>query len=199
MFVQCVRLSFSYSSSLAVLADVDFTLAEGWTGVVGANGSGKTTLLRLLAGELPPTAGHVVLHPRTARAALCPQLVESVDEDILALARAQASGASRIRGRLLLDPADLSRWPTLSPGERKRWQIGAALAASPEILLLDEPTNHLDAAGRQILRSALCGFRGIGLVVSHDRALLRELTTATLRLTQSRVCLWPCTYDTAQR
>src|SRR5512138_822881 len=78
MFVQCVRLSFSYSSSLAVLADVDFTLAEGWTGVVGANGSGKTTLLRLLAGELPPTAGRVVLHPRTARVALCSQLVESV-------------------------------------------------------------------------------------------------------------------------
>ncbi|MCA9518700.1 MAG: ATP-binding cassette domain-containing protein, partial [Myxococcales bacterium] len=41
-----------------------------------------------------------------------------------------------------LDPDDVPRWPTLSPGERKRWQIAAALAARPDVLLLDEPTNH---------------------------------------------------------
>ena len=79
-------------------------------------------------------------------------------------------------------PTALERWSTLSPGERKRWQIGAALAREPDVLLLDEPTNHLDAEAREWLVSALRRFRGVGVLVSHDRELLEALTTSTLRV-----------------
>jgi ATPase subunit of ABC transporter with duplicated ATPase domains len=67
------------------------------------------------------------------------------------------------------DWPEFDRWASLSPGERKRWQIAAALADDPEVLLLDEPTNHLDWNAREWLVRALREFAGLALVVSHDR------------------------------
>ena len=113
---------------------------------------------------------------------LCPQSVEALSPEITAFAEAWDSVSRRVLGQLGLEPGALERWPTLSPGERKRWQIGAALASEPDVLLLDEPTNHLDAEACGWLISALRRFRGIGLVVSHDRTVLEELTTTTLRV-----------------
>jgi ATP-binding cassette subfamily F protein 3 len=45
------------------------------------------------------------------------------------------------------------------------------------LLALDEPTNHLDVESIEALEDALENFPGTVLLVSHDRALLRELTT----------------------
>src|SRR3954468_23651530 len=184
------HLAFSYSDAVPLLEGVDVHLGAGWTGLVGPNGAGKTTLLRLLAGELAPDAGHVKREPEAAVVALCPQIVEQLDPAILAFAGAEDAGAYDLRGRLELDPAALARWPTLSPGERKRWQIGAALASGCDVLLLDEPTNHLDAEARGLLSGALRRFRGVGVVVSHDRALLEELSASTLRIDRAGARLY---------
>ncbi len=191
-------LSFAYTDAVPVLDAVDLHLTAGWTGVVGPNGAGKTTLLRLLSGDLAPTSGRVLTRPEWALVRYVAQTVEAPDEEVLLLADAEDGLSRRLRGQLRLDPAELTRWPTLSPGERKRWQIGAALAAEPDVLLLDEPTNHLDAAARALLLDALRPFRGVGLVVSHDRALLEALTTATLRLDPPEARLWPGAYDAAR-
>jgi ATP-binding cassette, subfamily F, member 3 len=45
----------------------------------------------------------------------------------------------------------------------------------PNLLLLDEPTNHLDLTTREALSVALNEFEGTVMLVSHDRALLREV------------------------
>ena len=182
MFVHMVDLSFSYDDSVPILRDVNIQLAPGWTGVVGANGAGKTTLLRLITGEVRPTAGHVRLVPPSSSFAICAQTVETLTPAIEGLAVAPDRVSRRVHGELALDPGALARWPTLSPGERKRWQVGAALAAQPSILILDEPTDHLDADARELLLAALVRFRGIGIVVSHDRTLLEHLTTYTIRV-----------------
>lgn len=182
MFVHLVNLSFSYADSVPILRDVNIQLAPGWTGVVGANGAGKTTLLRLITGEVRPTAGHVRLDPPSSSFAICAQTVETLTRAIEKLAAATDRVSRRVHGELALDPGALPRWPTLSPGERKRWQVGAALAAQPSILILDEPTDHLDADARELLLAALVRFRGIGIVVSHDRTLLEHLTTYTIRV-----------------
>jgi energy-coupling factor transporter ATP-binding protein EcfA2 len=79
----------------------------------------------------------------------------------------------------------------LQPSERKRWQIGAALAELPDVLLLDEPENHLDAAARDLLVASLARFRGVGVVISHDRALLDALTRSTIRVAADAVTLSP--------
>jgi ATPase subunit of ABC transporter with duplicated ATPase domains len=193
------RLSFSYSDSAAILAGVDLHIAPGWVGVVGANGAGKTTFLRLVTGDLSPSEGSITIDPEGSQVWLCPQAVEQMDPGVLELASSEDKPARRIMGSLRLDPAELARWETLSPGERKRWQIGAALAAEPAVLLLDEPTNHIDGDARARLIDALRRFRGIGLVVSHDRSLLNELTTSTLRVQRGEARLYRGGYADARR
>nr|WCB70653.1 ABC transporter ATPase [Corallococcus coralloides] len=193
------NLSFGYSDAAVVFEGATFHLTPGWTGIVGENGAGKTTLLRILSGELAPTEGHVALQPTSARVLLCTQSVEQPSEDVEAFAESQTSLAHRLRGELGLEPGELARWSTLSAGERRRWQIGAALLAEPEVLLLDEPTNHVDFEARELLVAALRRFRGIGLVVSHDRQLLNTLTDHTLRLHRGTATTWRGGYDEAHR
>lgn len=179
--------------------DVTFDLTPGWTGLVGANGSGKTSLLRLIAGDLPPSSGRLQLEPRGVSVAWCEQSVSKCSADVAEFAAATAREACRWRGQLALDPEQIQRWHSLSPGERKRWQIGAALASAPAVLLLDEPTNHLDAEGRDLLLAALRSFRGIGVVVSHDRVFLNALTDHTVRIHGKAARLYPGSYERAER
>ena len=185
--IRFTGVGFAHDGSGAVLTGVDLHLGAGWAGVVGANGAGKTTLLGLAVGELAPGAGLVVRDPDDSFAHLCPQRVDDPpDRD-----------GGRWARRLGLDPDMLARWPTLSPGERKRWQLAAALDADPDVLALDEPTNHLDGAGRALLVAALRRYRGVGLVVSHDRALLDELTAATVRVEGGAARLYAGGYEAA--
>ena len=185
--VRLERIRFSHSDAAPILDGADAHLAEGWTGLVGPNGAGKTTVLRLVAGELEPGEGRIRLRPEGARVVLCPQRVDALEVGVRELASRLLDGRAgraerRIAAGLEVSAGDLVRWPTLSPGERKRWQIAAALASEPDVLLLDEPTNHVDAAARRLLVEELGRFRGVGVVVSHDRALLDGLTSRTLRL-----------------
>jgi ATPase subunit of ABC transporter with duplicated ATPase domains len=164
--------------------DVTLQLEPGWTGLVGPNGAGKSTLLSILAGHRAPDGGHVERVPSDMRIALVPQLGE-LDETVRQFAEAVDRPALRWRGRLRLD--SLERWRTLSFGERKRWQLAAALWTEPDVLLVDEPTNHLDAQAAEQLVSVFERLETISLLVSHDRALLERLTTRTLRLRGGRL------------
>jgi ATPase subunit of ABC transporter with duplicated ATPase domains len=182
-------IGVAWAASVPVLRDVSLLLTPGFYGLVGANGAGKTTLLRVLAGELAPHEGSVHLRPGDARIVHCPQAVDEPGPDVFELASTYDGLAAELKGRLGLDEDELARWPTLSPGERKRWQIGAALGREPDVLLLDEPTNHLDASARDRLLGALGRFRGIGVIVSHDRAVLKRLPRAILRVHEGLVTL----------
>jgi ATPase subunit of ABC transporter with duplicated ATPase domains len=195
MHVHVQALTFAFADAAPVVSDATFTLSAGWTGLVGPNGTGKTSLLRLLAAELRPLRGQVRRAPDDLRVALCAQELPEPSAGIEAFASAYEPTAYRVRGALRL--TDFERWHTLSPGERKRWQIGAALWSEPDVLLLDEPTNHLDREARGWLREALALHRGIGVMVSHDRALLNEVTTETLRLVDAEVHVYSGAYDRA--
>jgi ATPase subunit of ABC transporter with duplicated ATPase domains len=191
------RVSFSHSDSVPLIVDLDLRIGSGWTGVVGSNGAGKTTLLELLAGEREPDTGVLRVQPAGLRRQLCPQTVDRCTPEVALFARALEGEARRIRGQLALEARELERWDRLSPGERKRWQVGAALSSDPDLLLLDEPTNHLDADARGRLIQSLRGFRGAGVVVSHDRTLLDALTTRTLRFDQGEIRCWRGSYTAA--
>ncbi len=180
-------VSFAYTSAVDVLSDVSFSIGPGWHGLVGENGSGKTTLIRLILGELLPTTGNVSIDPTGAVVARCPQVVEDLDAPVESFARSWDAADVGLRSRLGLDSEDLETWPTLSPGERRRWQLAAAVAARPDVLCVDEPTNHLDHDAESLLAGELCGFRGVGIVVSHDRALLDGLTIGTIRVVDGNV------------
>jgi ATPase subunit of ABC transporter with duplicated ATPase domains len=192
-------VAFAYGDAAPLFGNVDLDLTPGFYGLVGENGSGKSTLLRIFAGELRPDGGRVVAAPADAIVVSCAQDVDASSADIETLAARDDVDAYRMRALLHLDSNALARWTTLSPGERKRWQIGGALAREPDVLLLDEPTNHLDSEARRWLIAALRRFRGVGVVVSHDRALLAALTRKTLRIRDGRVEAMSGAYEDAKR
>ncbi|NUO54268.1 MAG: ABC-F family ATP-binding cassette domain-containing protein [Polyangiaceae bacterium] len=187
--LEAERVGVAYVTSKPVLKNVSFVLSPGFYGLVGVNGAGKTTLLRVLSGDLAPHEGSVRLRPSGGTVVLCPQTVDEPQADVFDLAARYDGVATELKGRLDLEERELERWPTLSPGERKRWQIAAALAREPDVLLLDEPTNHIDGSARARLLDALGRFRGIGVVVSHDRAVLERLPRAILRVHDAAVTM----------
>ena len=117
------NLSFSYPGSDLILDAASCSIGDGWTGVVGVNGAGKTTILRLVDGTLSPNQGGVELAPADAVVVHCPQTADTIDDTIELFAEAWDGSSQALFGRLALVREDLERWPTLSPGERKRWQI----------------------------------------------------------------------------
>jgi ATP-binding cassette subfamily F protein uup len=173
-------VSFGHSSRALLFAGVSFRLEPGFHGLVGENGSGKSTLLALIAGRVEPEEGALRTVPSGARLATCPQEDGPLDAEVRDFAAATHAHAASLRGRLQLDHAALSRWESLSPGERKRWQVGAALAREPDVLLLDEPTNHLDLPAIEWLEAELKASRGAIVLISHDRRFLENLSRATV-------------------
>jgi len=196
--IRAERLGFSFSDRVRLLSEVNFHLVAGWYGVVGGNGAGKTTLARLLARELVPTSGRLRLEPSGARVCLVAEELHELPDNFTRFAQARDRESIRWRAALGLEAQMLARFTRLSPGERKRWQLAWTLATLPDVLILDEPTNHLDQEGRALLHEALGRFRGIGLLISHDRALLDALTTQTLRVHGGRVELIPGHYSRAR-
>ena len=75
------------------------------------------------------------------------------------------------------------RAASLSPGERTRAVLALFMARGVNCLVLDEPTNHLDLPAIEQLESALAGYDGTLLLVTHDRRLLEALAvTRTIDL-----------------
>ena len=74
---------------------------------------------------------------------------------------------------------------TLSVGQRYRVRLACVLGSNPDLMLLDEPTNHLDANSLAFLTEKLRAHRGGVAVVSHDRALLRDVAETFLDLDPS--------------
>jgi len=189
------QVSFGYADE--ILSHVSFTCSPGWTALVGGNGAGKTTLLGLAAGTLAPVRG-TIRRTHLVTVATVAQRVDEPDPAIAELAASYDHAALRWKARLRLGDDDLERWPTLSPGERKRWQLAAALAGEPDLLLVDEPSNHLDAGALALASEVLAGYGGVGLLVSHDRALLDRLATQTLQLEAGCVRAWAGNYTVAR-
>ncbi len=171
------NLSFSYTSAAQPLfSALTAHFPPGFTGIVGANGAGKTTLLRLICGAMAPTEGVVEGTVEGVEDAVyCPQRTDHPAPGFSDFLQDWSAEASSLRARLNVDWDVDARWSELSHGERKRAQIAHALWHSPALLALDEPTNHIDANARELLLDALQQYRGVGLLVSHDRDLLDSL------------------------
>ncbi|MFI6283959.1 ABC-F family ATP-binding cassette domain-containing protein [Streptomyces sp. NPDC051018] len=159
--------------------------------ITGANGSGKSTLLAALLGRLPLDAGHaslgsgvVVGEVDQARGlfhgteslldAFCAAVPDTEPADVRTLLAKFGLKADHV-----LRPAT-----TLSPGERTRAALALLQGRGVNLLVLDEPTNHLDLAAIEQLESALAGYKGTLLLVTHDRRMLEAVhTTRRLHLT----------------
>jgi ATPase subunit of ABC transporter with duplicated ATPase domains len=193
------NISFYYPSSIeAVLTTISVDFHEGWTGIIGDNGAGKSTLLKLCTGILAASSGNII----GGEGVYIPQRTDTPLEGGIALLSAEdflcssEGSARRLIARLGIQDDWLTRWDTLSHGERKRFQLGLCLwgietGNLPGLLAVDEPTNHLDADAKKLIVSALGEFRGVGLIVSHDRALLDKLCFQCLFLRGGQAVLRP--------
>ena len=200
--ITCSDLSFSWPDGALVLSGVNASFGPGRTGLIGANGSGKSTLLRLIAGELRPGSGAV---RATGEIGYLPQAItlgtSRTVADLLGITAVRAALHAIERGELdddtyatvgddwdieeraraWLDRLGLAHLGLddsvgqLSGGETVLVALAALLLRRPDILLLDEPTNNLDIDSRHRLYDAIDSWRGVLIVVSHDRELLARV------------------------
>lgn len=152
--------------------------------LVGRNGSGKSTLLKVIAGIMEADGGERFVQPGL-RIAYLPQEpdfsgFETVGAYVAAGLSADAADAfyrvEAVLAEVGIAP-DLAP-QTLSGGEARKVALSRAFVSDPDLLLLDEPTNHLDLATIAWLEQSLGAFTGAIIVISHDRAFLRNVSRA---------------------
>src|SRR6058998_2016820 len=156
----------------------------GVLGIIGRNGAGKSTLLRALLGEHPTQAGELRLGSSITagyyRQDLSQVPLDRTLYDVIAGLRPKWE-RSQIQGHLgrfgFSGQEVLRRADSLSGGERARVALAMLMLSRANLLILDEPTNHLDVESIEALEDAIDGYDGTVILVSHDRALLRALTT----------------------
>ena len=190
-------VSYSYpGSTQTVLDGVRAVFSAGWTGIIGNNGCGKSTLARIATGMLVPDSGTV--SPRGLVVAYCEQDATTPPDRLEDFACSWEQTAVRLRADLGVDDDWPWRYDTLSSGQQKRLQVAVALWENPDVLVMDEPTNHVDALTRQVILKALAGYRGIGLLISHDPELLDALAGQCLCFEGARVVMRPGGYTQAR-
>lgn len=148
-------------------------------GIVGANGAGKTTLLDIIAGRNMPEEGSIKLYGEISYITqLEPEAVSEVDNRM-----AKEFG-------LFFSSLD-----TASGGEKTRFKIAESLSENSSILLADEPTSNLDIQGVELLERKLLSFKGLILIVSHDRELLDKLCNSIVEIEGGEVKQYSGSYS----
>ena len=83
----------------------------------------------------------------------------------------------------------------LSGGYKLRVLLAQCLFSDPDVLLLDEPTNHLDILSIRWLEEYLRQFRGVVILISHDREFLNRICTHTADIDYGTIKLYTGNYD----
>ncbi len=184
--------------STEVFAGVDVEVERASrTVVLGVNGAGKTTLLRVLAGLERPDAG-LVAAGHGLRLGYYAQEHETLQpgRTVMANMRAAAPDADHsvvrgILGSFLFSGDSVEQEVrTLSGGEKTRLALAMLVVSGANVLLLDEPTNNLDPASRAEVLSALAGYRGAVLLVTHDEGAVQVLQPQRVVLMPEGVTDW---------
>ena len=188
-------VTYAYPAALAPIIDnVTITFAQGWTALLGDNGCGKTTLAKIACGLIVPDAGSVT------HGLVCAYVAQDTDEPPAALvdfALDFGREARELREAFRIEDDMPWRFDELSFGERKKLQVAVALWGRPDVLVADEPTNHLDADARAQLEAALARYRGIGILVSHDRDLVDALAARCASFEPGGIVVRPGGYSAA--
>ena len=182
--------------------------------ILGANGQGKSTLVKTIARALQPIAGTMTEGKGLAIGYFAQQEMDLLHEDDTPLQRmtrlarelnvagqdAREQGLRNFLGQFNF-AGDMVHQTvgTLSGGERARLVLAGIVWQRPNLLLLDEPTNHLDLTTREALSMALNEFEGTVMLVSHDRALLREVCDEFWLVTRGGVLPFDGDLDDYQR
>ena len=170
--------------------------------LLGANGVGKTTLLKILTGRERPDTGEVrfgsgveVGYYDQQQEGLSPDktVLDEVWDDFPRMEQTPIRNA--LAGFLFTGDDVLAPVSTLSGGERGRVLLTKLMLRQDNFLILDEPTNHLDMDSREMLETALLGFEGTILTVSHDRYFINRIADRVLVMEPDGVTEYLGNYD----
>ena len=170
--------------------------------LLGANGVGKSTLLKILVGQEAPDAGSVrfgagveVGYYDQQQQGLHPDkdVLNEVWDDFPRTDQTTIRNA--LAGFLFTGDDVLAPISTLSGGERGRVLLTKLMLRQDNFLILDEPTNHLDMDSREMLETALLGFEGTILTVSHDRYFINRIADRVIVMEPDGVTEYIGNYD----
>src|SRR3984885_9331402 len=151
--------------------------------ITGPNGAGKSTLIDALLGRVPLTSGQaslgsgIMIGEVDQARSLFRGEQPLLDAFAVQLPEMVPAEMRTLLAKYGLKPAHVTRPPgSLSPGERTRAGLALLQARGVNLLVLDEPTNHLDLPAIEQLESALDGYPGTFLLVTHDRRMLEGIS-----------------------
>ena len=214
--LQIRHLSKSFGDH-EVLRDIDFTVAKGdVTSIIGASGSGKSTLLRCINLLETPTSGEILYHGQSVTGAgvNAPRYRSRVgmvfqsfnlfnnmtvlDNCMVGQIKVLKKDRETARQRAMeylekvgMAPYIHAKPRQLSGGQKQRVAIARALAMDPEVLLFDEPTSALDPEMVGEVLSVMQALAQEGmtmLVVTHEMAFARDVSTHVVYMNQGVIC-----------
>ncbi len=205
-------LEGSADDDITIVRDINRSVMPGQRiGILGANGQGKSTLVKTLAHMQPAIAGEITEGKGLSIGYFAQQELDVLQLDdgplmhMVRLARDVGPAGREQELRDFLGSfrfvGDMVNQPVgqMSGGEKARLVLALLVWQRPNLLLLDEPTNHLDLTTREALSMALNEFEGTVMLVSHDRALLREVCDEFWLVTRGGVSEFDGDLDDYQR
>lgn len=186
-----------------IFDDISCGIQEGEKiGIIGINGTGKSTLLRILAGLEEGDEGQVIMQNGVHLAYLPqnPQFpADSTVLDYVADGRWHKEWGTESEAGNVLNKLGLTdhqaKISHLSGGQKKRAALARILVNPSDILILDEPTNHLDGEMVSWLEDYLIRFKGVLIMVTHDRYFLDRVSNRILEISHGSLYSYEANYS----
>ena len=173
-------------------------------GLIGVNGTGKTTFLKIVAGLEESDEGEVVMN-KDATVAYLPQNPEFLPGDTVLeyVIRDKKSSnenwSIEAEAKTILNKLNEYEYDkvidNLSGGEKKRIALARTLVSPASILIMDEPTNHLDSGMVLWLEQYLAKYKGVLIMVTHDRYFLDRVTNKIVEIDKARLYSYDANYS----
>lgn len=192
-----------------IFDDASFGIQENdKIGIVGINGTGKSTLLKMLAGVEEPDEGQIIRQNGLKIAYLSQEGISEAEKDkkkertILSYMMEgidENDWSAESEAKTILNELGITEQETLiehlSGGQKKKVALAKILVSSSDVLLLDEPTNHLDNAMLEWLEDYLKRYRGVVIMVTHDRYFLDKVTNKILEISRGNMYSYESNYS----
>ncbi|MCD6597769.1 MAG: ABC-F family ATP-binding cassette domain-containing protein [Bacteroidales bacterium] len=173
---------------IKILDDYSYTFHRGdRIGFIGHNGTGKTSFLNVITGLELPDSGEVISGETIVYAYYKQEGIVFDEEkrvidiikdiaEVVAMGNGSLVSASQFLQFFMFNPVmQYTPVSKLSGGEKRRLYLLTVLIRNPNFLILDEPTNDLDIMTLNKLEEFLSAFKGVLILVSHDRYFLDKL------------------------